>query len=151
FVVVLVLMLKSFVAEAFVIPTGSMAQTLWGYQKVVKCPDCGVEFPVNCSSEVETNERPRSFVRGCTCPNCRVDIRFIQPDDRNLELPKGTRAIADPGWNSGDRVLVAKFVYDLLGRLPDRLDVVVFKFPGDEPQGPRGEPTPFPDSGPVKK
>src|SRR5947209_483915 len=45
FVVVLVLLLKSFAAEAFVIPTGSMAQTLWGYQKVVTCPDCGTEFP----------------------------------------------------------------------------------------------------------
>ncbi len=47
FVVVLVLMLKLFVAEAFVIPTGSMAQTLWGYQKDVTCPKCGHRFPVS--------------------------------------------------------------------------------------------------------
>src|SRR5207244_658640 len=40
FVVVLVLLLKSFAAEAFVIPTGSMAETLYGYQKIVKCPQC---------------------------------------------------------------------------------------------------------------
>src|ERR1700726_1372933 len=53
FVVVLVLLLKTFVAEAFVIPTGSMATTLWGYQKVVDCPKCGESFPVNCSSEVD--------------------------------------------------------------------------------------------------
>src|SRR5262245_27862172 len=39
FVVVLVLLLKSFAAEAFVIPTGSMAETLYGYQKLVKCPE----------------------------------------------------------------------------------------------------------------
>src|SRR5712691_7356281 len=38
FVVVLVLLLKSFVAEAFVIPTGSMATTLLGYHKDVTCP-----------------------------------------------------------------------------------------------------------------
>src|SRR5262249_35048353 len=44
FVVVLVLLLKSFVAEAFVIPTGSMAETLYGYQKLVTCPVCGEEF-----------------------------------------------------------------------------------------------------------
>src|SRR4051812_43802642 len=50
FVVVLVLLLKSFVAEAFVIPTGSMAETLWGYQKLIKCPKCTYSFPVNCSS-----------------------------------------------------------------------------------------------------
>src|SRR5262245_3362388 len=49
FVVVLVLLLKSFIAEAFVIPTGSMADTLWGYQKVIVCPQCGYEFPLNCS------------------------------------------------------------------------------------------------------
>ena len=53
FVVVLVLMLKSFVAEAFVIPTGSMATTLWGYQAVVECPKCHYVFPVNASEQVE--------------------------------------------------------------------------------------------------
>src|SRR5262249_4813982 len=36
FVVVLVLLLKSFLAEAFVIPTGSMATTLLGYHKQVE-------------------------------------------------------------------------------------------------------------------
>src|SRR5262245_19523338 len=71
FVVVLVLLLKSFVAEAFVIPTGSMAETLWGYQKVVKCPQCDYQFPVNCSQQVDPQEgqRPAPVV-GCTCPNC---------------------------------------------------------------------------------
>src|SRR5205814_3179558 len=76
FVVVLVLMLKSFVAEAFVIPTGSMAETLWGYQKLVECPKCHHEFPVNCSSEVDPQPpSERSPVVGCTCPNCRYDIQ----------------------------------------------------------------------------
>ncbi len=52
-----------------------------------------------------------------------------------------SKEIDDPGWNSGDRVLVAKFVYDMLGKPPDRLDVVVFKYPGDQS---------FPLSGPHK-
>src|SRR5689334_22185897 len=43
FVIVLVLLLKTFVAEAFVIPTGSMAETLLGYQKWETCPQCGHE------------------------------------------------------------------------------------------------------------
>src|SRR4029079_12280199 len=47
FVVVLVLLLKTFAAEAFVIPTGSMAETLYGYQKLVKCPQCKYTFHVN--------------------------------------------------------------------------------------------------------
>src|SRR5712692_990126 len=100
FVVVLVLLLKSFVAEAFVIPTGSMAETLWGYQKIVECPKCHHQFPVNCSSEVEpTDPRTRTDVTGAVCPNCRYDINFAQ--DR-----------IDPRWKSGDRVLVSKFIYD---------------------------------------
>src|SRR5438045_6647995 len=72
FVIVLVLLLKTFVAEAFVIPTGSMAETLLGYQKWVKCAQCGYEFPVNCSSEVDPQQGGgRQDVTACTCPNCR--------------------------------------------------------------------------------
>src|SRR5712692_6971988 len=117
FVVVLVLLLKSFTAEAFVIPTGSMAETLWGYQKLVTCPECTYEFPVNCSSEVE--EKPPRMVTSCICPNCFFGIE--------LDPKKG------PSCNTGDRVLVAKHLNDL-DLLPLKpLDVVVFKFP-EEPQ-----------------
>jgi signal peptidase I len=243
FVVVLVLLLKTFIAEAFVIPTGSMASTLWGYQKVVTCPECGHTFPVNCSSEVDPqSERPKMAVVGCTCPNCRLNIDFTNVDEgplvfvgpegfvmesssngepqmrrpygqdpggrifpmskedldrskpafvgRELQLkPDGkatfngqpykvqitidgqpNKAVEDlapkmvvrvrykigdgqvldvdavttgkppqtlhpfnPAPNSGDRVLVAKFIYDSGLRDPKRHDVVVFKFP-DRPQ-----------------
>lgn len=120
FVVVLVLLLKSFVAEAFVIPTGSMAETLWGYQKVVDCPKCRYHFPVNCSKEVDPQGGPKIDTVRATCPNCRYDIDF-------------KREGMDPPPSSGDRVLVAKFLYDLFRRLPERHDVVVFKYP-QEPQ-----------------
>jgi signal peptidase I len=144
FVVVLVLMLKSFAAEAFVIPTGSMAETLWGYQKVVECPGCGIKFPVNCSSEVDPSDgQQKKAVYGCICPNCRQHIRFDIPKASSF-LPDAVE-IADPGWNSGDRVLVAKFTYDLVESDPNRLDVVVFKFPGDSRTD-----EPFPRSGPYK-
>src|SRR5262249_11608370 len=76
-VVVLVLLLKSFAAEAFVIPTGSMAETLLGYQKEVTCPDCGIKFPINCSQEVDPNDGARpAKVYACVCPNCRQQIHF---------------------------------------------------------------------------
>ncbi|HJT77139.1 MAG TPA: S26 family signal peptidase, partial [Gemmataceae bacterium] len=127
FVVVLVLLLKSFAAEAFVIPTGSMAQTLWGYQKVVTCPQCGHQFPVNASGEADPQNGPAVAVTSCTCPNCLLHIDLSR----------------DRGWNSGDRVLVAKSLYDLGLMHPERHDVVVFKFPGDSPE-------PFPLSGPQK-
>jgi len=124
FVVVLVLLLKTFTAEAFVIPTGSMAETLYGYHKIVTCPQCGYEFPVNCSSEVDPQDRPRAEVAGCICPNCYYDIDF---DNEKTKNPSWSR----PDWSSGDRVLVAKFIYDL--RPPERYEVIVFKFP-QEPQ-----------------
>ena len=83
FVVVLVLLLKSFAAEAFVIPTGSMAETLWGYQKVVTCPSCKYQFPVNASQQVDPTSPPTMFICGGTCPNCRQNIVFgdAPPDD----------------------------------------------------------------------
>lgn len=121
FVVVLVLLLKTFVAEAFVIPTGSMGPTLYGYQKIVTCDKCGHTFPVNCSSEVDPQHgRQAVFVTGCYCPNCQNQIKW-GPE-------------SGPGWNSGDRVLVAKFLYDR-DRLwkPKRHQVFVFKYP-EKPQ-----------------
>jgi DNA-directed RNA polymerase subunit RPC12/RpoP len=83
FVVVLVLILKAFLAEAFVIPTGSMATTLLGYHKTVVCPECGYRFDVNCSKEVDLQEEHRAPVVGCTCPNCRVRIDL----ERNTRPP----------------------------------------------------------------
>src|SRR5437588_10326264 len=65
FVVVLVLLLKTFVAEAFVIPTGSMAETLLGYQKWATCPECGYTFPVNCTSEFDPHQGPQVAIVGC--------------------------------------------------------------------------------------
>src|SRR5215831_7249975 len=88
FVVVLVLLLKAFVAEAFVIPTGSMAETLYGYQKLVTCPKCGYDFPVNCSCEVDPQQGPPTPVVACTCPNCRYHIDFA------------TEGI-NPSWHTG--------------------------------------------------
>ena len=128
FVVVLVLLLKLFVTEAFVIPTGSMAETLYGYQKIVTCPKCGHEFPVNSHDEVEGANPdgnpggPRRAVDmiGYTCPNCRFQGRFpTKPDDN--------RKLDSPGNNTGDRVLVLKPIFHV--KEPNRGDVVVFKYP----------------------
>ena len=115
---ILAFLFRTFEAEAFVIPTGSMATTLYGYQKDVKCPQCGYTFPVNCSDEVE--KKPSIPIVGTTCPNCRYNIDFA-------------REKMDPSCRSGDRVLVAKCFYDLDLYNPQRLDVVVFKFP-ESPQ-----------------
>src|SRR5262249_52404651 len=52
-VIVLVLLLKTFLAEAFVIPTGSMATTLLGYHQMETCPQCGHSFEVNYSKQAD--------------------------------------------------------------------------------------------------
>src|SRR3954462_12272553 len=77
FVVVLVLLLKLFVTEAFVIPTGSMAETLYGIQKVIPCQKCGHEFPVNSHDEVEGQQgtKRKLVLVGYCCPNCRYQGR----------------------------------------------------------------------------
>lgn len=131
FVVVLVLLLKTFVAEAFVIPTGSMATTLLGHHKEVACPACGQVFAVNCSDEVEPqNGRVFSPTESAICPNCRA----------------GVAGLSEQSPRTGDRVLVAKFLYDSGVRRPQRHDVVVFKFPGYPPERVDG----YPRSGPFK-
>lgn len=115
FVVALVLMLKLFVVEAFVIPTGSMAETLLGYNKVVTCPDCGHVFPVNSSDEVDPQDGVKRPVTGATCPNCRYHF--------------GLAEARSPDNRSGDRVLVHKALYHFED--PRRGQVVVFKYPVD--------------------
>ncbi|MCS6977336.1 MAG: S26 family signal peptidase [Gemmatales bacterium] len=113
FVIVLVLMLKAFVAEAFVIPTGSMATSLLGYHRHAHCQQCGHEFPVNASDDAEGSRRGQGQLASlAVCPNCRN----IQP--------------LQPGIDGGDKVLVLKPHYDL--HSPQRLDVFVFKYPGKQ-------------------
>jgi signal peptidase I len=143
---VLAFLFRTFEAEAFVIPTGSMAPTLLGRHKDLVCPECGLGYRVGASSEVDeqvqeeapkwekelkdpttTKERRdelielihRSEVVKATCPNCRF------PMSTDPESSEGRKW---PAYN-GDRILVAKFPYDFAE--PKRWDVVVFRFPGN--------------------
>lgn len=111
---VLALVFRTFEAEAFVIPTGSMAPTLYGRNKEMKCEACGFDMVVGASSELTKDSgRLREDVRieGAVCPNCRYP---------NLGME-------DARVFNGDRILVNKFPYELGD--PDRWDVFVFKYP----------------------
>ena len=112
---------KTFEAEAFVIPTGSMAPTLYGRHKDVECPSCGTEWAVGASGEVDENgylyvrrgpgePEPARLAKSVKCPNCSrpLDISALPPF-------------------AGDRILVNKWPF-LLGD-PERWSVTVFKFP----------------------
>jgi signal peptidase I len=119
FVVVLVLILRLFLVEFFQIPTGSMATTLLGNHIWATCPQCGFVFPVSCSSEQEQPRTREDPVAACICPNCRYLVDLF-------------RQGSTPHCDSGDRVAVAKFLYDTHLRTPERQEVVVFKYP-EEP------------------
>ena len=120
----LALIFKAFEAEAFVIPTGSMAPTLMGRHKDLVCESCGESFRVGCSREVDEAAGRVNAAQSPTradCPNC----------GSARDLDRRGVAWHDPTLDSfnGDRILVDKIAYDF--REPARWDVVVFKYPED--------------------
>ncbi len=125
FVVVLVLLLKLFVAEAFVIPTGSMAPSLWGEQVRCTCRECGHKFPVN-AWEIggAADNRQQAPASRYICENCGYNC--AGRDDAQKDFARVFPWGNDRAF-SGDRVLVAKYAYHL--REPRRFDVPVFKWP----------------------
>jgi signal peptidase I len=100
-----VLLFRTFSAEAYVVPTGSMAPTLLGHHCELSCPNCGYLFVIGIDDE----GRPARAV----CPNCGKD---------NLDHLPAVEC-------NGDRVLVQKFLYDF--RPPRRWEVAVFHYPGE--------------------
>lgn len=118
FAFVLAFLFRTFEAEAFVIPTGSMAPTLYGRHKETDCTQCGFHIVVGASDEVNPDT---GYLLGNTrllsalCPNCGFE---------------NTQLFDELAFN-GDRILVNKYPYEF-GE-PDRFDVFVFKWP-KEPQ-----------------
>ena len=51
--IILAMLIRGFDAEAFVIPTGSMAPTLMGRHKEVNCSQCGYVYAINASDEID--------------------------------------------------------------------------------------------------
>ena len=103
-----ILVFRTFAAEAYIVPTGSMAPTLLGNHKELICPNCSFRFPMGLDEE--------GYAGRAVCPNCGHD------DFEGLASVE----------SNGDRVLVQKYLYDL--RRPKRWEVAVFHFPGDPSQ-----------------
>ncbi len=113
---VLAFLFRTFEAEAFVIPTGSMAPTLMGRHKEIACRECGWKFSIGATEDQNRGAK----LTDCICPNCRFQ-----------------NEIASEPTFKGDRILVLKALFDAPQwvpaslREPKRWDVVVFKFPED--------------------
>jgi signal peptidase I len=103
-----VLLARNFSAEAYVVPTGSMAPTLLGQHREINCSNCGIPYMVGSDEDAHLAEP--------ICPNCgergRDPVRAIEC--------------------GGDRVLVQKFLYEF--RNPRRWEVAVFRFPEEPSQ-----------------
>lgn len=120
----LAFLFKTFEAEAFVIPTGSMAPTLKGRHKDVLCDECGFRFQTSASEEIDSANNRRSGLRvvAGVCPQCGYTQYF---GDERPSLKNDKIA---PSF-TGDRILVSKTTFDQ--RELARWDVSVFRSPGD--------------------
>jgi signal peptidase I len=116
---ILALLFRAFLAEAFVIPTGSMAPTLMGAHKDIVCDRCQTSYQCGASLE-RKGPNTENVVVATICPNCR--------HTNALDLVES----ANDGTFNGDRILVSKFSYTL--NEPERWDVIVFKYPGNPKQ-----------------
>lgn len=134
--IVLAFAFKTMQAEAYIIPTGSMAPTLMGQHIEVACPDCEYYFQVGAtyegpSSRATDEDRSNGRVIKVRCP-LTFEIRDLARGNKApLPLDKDGKKIAPrPNDESfaGDRIVVSKL--DYLWGDPKRWDVIVFKYPG---------------------
>ncbi len=118
---VLAFLFRTFEAEAFVIPTGSMAPTLMGRHKDLCCPECGYEYQVSASER----DRPRVETRGrytskAAPARCAAIRRTSARGTRSTRVTPPTTATAS--WSPSSHTS---------SRSRERWDVIVFKYPGN--------------------
>ncbi len=114
---ILAFMFRAFVAEIFVIPTGSMAPTLMGAHKDVRSPETGFQYQSGASFEfiAESGRKTDVVSVGTTCPlSRRTELLDLANNGNHTTF-------------SGDRIIVSKFSY--AWNDPKRWDVIVFKYP----------------------
>lgn len=109
-----VLLFRTFVAEGYMISTGSMAPTLLGFHKRVECPRCGELFAFGVAYDTDDPDHAAELERHrsrAVCPNC---------GQTGIDL-------SDVPRNHGDQLLVNKQAY--LYTTPQRWEIIVFRNP----------------------
>ncbi len=138
---IMALVFRSYVVEAFVIPTGSMAPTLLGQHMLFKSDQSGIEWPVSPwyfppgpgGMDIQTPYPMQGPPPGTGAPVVTdpVSTSRMNPHAARGQVPTGragyTLPPVDKPARSGDRILVQKYLYQLFE--PERFDVVVFKNP----------------------
>jgi signal peptidase I len=115
---VLAMTFRGFVAEGFVIPTGSMAPTLLGQHLLIASNLTGSEYAIGLD-QLQRQPDPDQLVDPMIGPNYALAQGGLRQVQRRPRM--------------GDRILVLKGLYAFSE--PQRFDVVVFKNPTD----PKGE------------
>ena len=121
---ILAFVFRAFVVEAFVIPTGSMADTLLGAHFRLTCPNCSTQY--NYNFKPETFGYRTGSIPSKPLPLIREGIRSDRPPQCLLcghhPDTKGLRRVSN-----GDRIMVLKYIYQFVD--PQIWDVIVFKNP----------------------
>ncbi len=108
---VMALLVIGFIVQPFIIPTGSMAETLKGAHFRFCCPQCGYRYDLDFRDGDNQVPRQKIFPPTSRCPSCGY---YYQPQEP-VRVAKG------------DKILALKFLYQFIE--PSRWDVVVFKNP----------------------
>lgn len=131
---VMALVFRSYVVEAFIIPTGSMAPTLLGAHMRFQSEQTGLSWTVNPWYHAP-DENPTPIqgqgqygAPSATDPMTTSRVNPIRPGGRSGVPLNGHVAQPRPvPVRAGDRILVEKYLYNVFP--PERFDVVVFKNP----------------------
>lgn len=113
---VMALLIIGFVVQPFIIPTGSMAETLKGAHFRLCCPQCGYRYDRDFRDRDDRVPSQKVFPPTSRCPSCGY---YYNPQD---PVPV----------SKGDKILALKFLYQFVE--PKRWDVVVFKNPTNPSQ-----------------